>query len=286
MKLQDYDISTKYAARVLANERLTNEKSEAEVREITIELESPEFHATVGQNMGVLAPGRKEMGQGDQFRLYSIADVPRTTDQGNQRLSLCVRRCTYIDEYSGERYVGVTSNYLCDLPPGGELTVTGPYGQAFELPNAQDPTLILIGAGTGIAPFRAFVKHIYGRQPEFRGRILLFHGGQTGLDLLYRNEEKDDFSLYYDRDTFEAINALSHRPGWSPEIDWGSALRQRGDQLCQSLADPRTCVYVAGLQPIIDELDCVLAEIAGSNEQWLRWKEELRADNRWIELVY
>ena len=33
--------------------------------------------------------------------------------------------------------------------------------------------------------------------------------------LLYRNDEKDDFALYYDKPTFEAITALSAAPEWS-----------------------------------------------------------------------
>ena len=39
--------------------------------------------------------------------------------------------------------------------------MSGPYGLAFEVPEEMDANLILIGTGTGIAPFRAFVKHIY-----------------------------------------------------------------------------------------------------------------------------
>ena len=286
MRLQDYDVKTRFEATVLGNERITSAESEEEVREISLEVEGQEFDAEVGQNIGVLAPGNKELGQENHFRLYSIADLPETTPNGNQRLRICVRRCSYIDDFSGEQYPGIASNYLCDLRTGETLTVTGPYGQAFELPPEPNATLILICAGTGIAPFRAFVKHIYSLRPDFKGRIWLFHGGQTGLDLLYRNKEKDDLALYYDHDTFEAFDALSKRPGWSDEVDWGAALHARGEELCELLTDPKTYVYVAGLEKIRDELDAVLGEVAGSDQTWFDWKTELMADGRWIELLY
>ncbi len=286
MKLQEYDISTQYKATVLSSERISAAKSSPEVREIAIEIESQEFDASVGQNIGVLAPGQAEIGQEHHLRLYSIADVPETTPDGHQQISICVRRCSYTDEFSGEEYPGIASNYLCDLQVGETLTVTGPYGQAFELPDGHDATLILICTGTGIAPFRAFVKHIYSQRPDFKGRVWLFHGGQTGLDLLYRNDEKDDFALYYDRETFEAFNALSKRPGWSDATDWGTALHERGEELCKLLSDPNTYVYIAGLEKIREELDDVLAEVAGSNQTWFRWKSDLEAEGRWIELLY
>ncbi len=286
MRLQDYDTKTRYKASVLGSERITPVESKEEVRDILIEVESQDFRVRVGQNIGVLAPGRLEIGQEHHFRLYSVADLPLLTIQGHQQFSICVRRCSYIDEFSGEEYPGIASNYLCDLRPGDTLPVTGPYGQAFELPQDRHATLILICAGTGIGPFRGFVKHIYKDVPDFAGRIWLFHGAQTGLDLFYRNEEKDDFALYYDRETFEAFDALSKRPGWNDTSDWGEAMHARGQELCTLLSDPNTYVYIAGLEKIRDELDDVLAEIAGSNQTWFHWKAELQAEKRWIELLY
>jgi ferredoxin--NADP+ reductase len=284
MELHDYDTSKRYQASVLRSERITSQNSKQEVRDIFLEV--PDFQAHVGQNIGVLAPGQHQIGQDVHFRLYSIADMPETTAEGVQRFSLCVRRCTYIDEFSGEAYPGVASNFLCDLNVGDTLVISGPYDHAFSVPSDLHANMILIGAGTGIAPFRGFIKYLYSHRPDFSGRIVLLHGAQTGMDLLYRNDEKDDFALYYDRETFEAINALSARPGWSDNIDWGSALRQRSEQLSSMLNDPHTHVYVAGLRPILSSLDESLAELFGSKEQWQQQKEKMETEQRWAELLY
>lgn len=286
MRLQDYDVSTRFVATVTDSVRISDPASSAEVRELTCEIDSPQFDPRVGQHIGVLAPGQTEIGQQHHFRLYSIADTPEWTSAGHPRIRLCVRRCNYIDEYSGEAYAGIASNYLCDLRPGQRLTLTGPYGHPFELPAERDANLILICAGTGIAPFRAFVKHIYADHPEFQGRIWLLHGAQTGIDLLYRNRERDDFAFYYDQETFRAIDALSPRPGWSQQPDWGASLFQHGEELCRMLSAPKTYVYLAGVARILSDLDDVMAEIAGSNQTWYDWKEDLKAEGRWVELLY
>ncbi len=286
MRLQDYDTRNQFKAKVIATERITPVESPDEVRDLIIEVESGDFSVEVGQNIGVLSPGRMEFGQRWHFRLYSVADLPAKTSQGSTRLHICVRRCSYIDEFSGEEYRGVASNYLCDLRVDDTLTLTGPYGLAFEPPEESDASLILIGAGTGIAPFRAFIKHLYRKTPPFKGRVRLFHGGRTGLDLLYMNDKRNDFAQYYDEDTFEAISALSNRPHWSNAIDWGSVMESRGKELWGMLSDSQTYVYLAGLEVIRDELDVVFAKIAGSAEKWMRRKAEMEAGERWIELLY
>ena len=40
-------------------------------------------------------------------------------------LSICVKRCHYIDEVSGEKYKGIASNYLCDLKVGNKVLLAG-----------------------------------------------------------------------------------------------------------------------------------------------------------------
>ncbi len=284
--LSDYDTDTRYRASVVSNERITPPSSDEEVRELVLDIERDDFAYAVGQAIGILAPGDPAFGQEHHFRLYSVADLPTRGPGGKPRIKICVRRCSYLDEYSGERYPGVASNFLCDQRPGDSFLVTGPFGLAFEVPEDMDANLILIGSGTGIAPFRAFVKHIYQNVPEWKGRIWLFHGAKSGLEMLYHNDERNDFTQYYDRDTFEAFRALSPRPGWDAPIAWDAAIRERGEELWSLLGDPRTTVYVAGLEKMLGELDEVFAEVAGGKEKWQRRKAELMAGQRWVELVY
>jgi len=284
--LEDYDTEQRLQAIVIQSERITPETSDVEVREITLEIQQPDFELQLGQNIGVLSPGTKEFGQAHHFRLYSVADLPERGGSGYPRIKIAVRRVTYVDQYSGEEYPGVSSNYLCDLVAGDSITVAGPYGLAFEVPEEMDANLILIGTGTGIAPFRAFVKHLYNNVPDWRGTITLFHGARSGLELLYMNDERDDFSQYYDSETFQAFKALSPRPSWAAPIDWDGALAQRGEELWGLLGQPNTYVYIAGLEKMRGELDKAFSEIAGSEEKWTRRRAELTAGGRWVELLY
>jgi ferredoxin--NADP+ reductase len=250
--LDDYDTEHRFEATVVGSERITSEESDAEVRELTLDLQRSDFEIHLGQSVGILSPGTKEFGQKHHFRLYSVADLPERGDSGLPRIKIAVRRVSYVDPYSGEQYPGVSSNYLCDLAAGDTITMAGPYGLAFEVPEEMDANLILIGSGTGIAPFRAFVKHLYKNVPSWRGTITLFYGARSGLELLYMNDERDDFSQYYDLDTFEAFKALSPRPSWSASIDWEGALGARSEKLWNLLGKPNTYVYVAGLEKMRD----------------------------------
>ncbi len=285
MRLEDFDTGTTYQARVLSSQRITAEEAE-EVREIILEVDRQHFDYQPGQSVGVIVSGEHDQGHKHHFRLYTVADTAPREANGKPRVTLCVKRCNYIDDYSGERYEGIASNYLCDLREGDTLTINGPFGMPFEVPEDKDADLLLIGMGTGIAPFRALVKHIYQDVKDWRGRIRLFYGAQSGLELLYMNDEKDDFSQYYDQQTFAAFKALSPRPNWADPIAMDYALEERSEEILSMLDKPQTRVYVAGRADILETLDRVFARIIGSAEQWARRKAELKAGQRWVELVY
>lgn len=285
MRLEDFDTGSTYEARVLSSQRITAEEAE-EVREIILEVDREHFDYQPGQSIGLIVSGDHAQGHQHHFRLYTVADTSPRDNSGKPRVTLCVKRCNYIDEYSGERYEGIASNYLCDLDEGAPLTINGPFGMPFEVPADKQADLLLIGMGTGIAPFRALVKHIYQDVKDWRGRIRLFYGAQSGLELLYMNDEKDDFSQYYDQDTFAAFKALSPRPNWADPIAMDYALEERSEEILSMLEKPQTRVYVAGRADILETLDRVFANIMGSADNWARRKAELQAGRRWVELVY
>ena len=114
----------------------------------------------------------------------------------------------------------------------------------------------------------------------------LFYGAQSGLELLYMNEERDDFTQYYDQDTFQAFKALSPRPGWADPIAWDHTIATRADELWKMLGEPKTYVYVAGLEKMRGELEKAFTAVAGSEEAWARRRAELTAGKRWVELLY
>jgi ferredoxin--NADP+ reductase len=291
LHLDAYDVSVRHRGTVVSSERLTPESADVEVRELVVEVDRAatgrgDFEFRVGQSVGVLAPGSPDFGHRHHLRLYSVADLPEKGPSGLPRITLCVRRCSYVDGYSGEEYPGIASNYLCDLAAGDTLTLAGPYGLPFEVPEDHDACLILIGTGTGIAPFRALVKHIYRDVDDWTGRILLFYGARSGLELLYMNDRRNDFSQYYDEETFEAFEVLSPRPHWDDPIAWDQAIEQRAEELWKLLGDAKTRVYVAGLEKMRSQLDRVFAGVAGSAERWQRRKAELMAGGRWVELLY
>lgn len=284
MRLQEYDTNYRYQAMVVSSQRISSPDID-EIRELVLDIaDGPGLQ--VGQNVGVIAPGDAEFGNDEHLRLYSIADVPERQPNGAQRVKIAVKRVSYIDEYSGERYQGRASNYLCDLTEGQSLTLTGPYGAPFRLPESDDANLILIGMGTGIAPFRAYVRLLYTERPNFNGAVRLFYGARSGLELIYMNDERDDFSQYIDKETFQAFKAVSPRPHWSDPIAWDQAITERGMEIWTMLLDHRTHVFVAGLEEIRDHLDEVFSSIVDSPQEWQRRKAELQAGGRWTELLY
>jgi len=286
MRLEDYPKEPRYAATVLTTERITDDSADAEVRELVLEVDRHEFNFEIGQSIGVLVEGPKEFGGSLRQRLYTVADTPRPKGKARPQITLVVRRCDYIDDYSGEQYAGVNSNFLCDRRPGDKLSITGPFGLPFTVPEDKSANLLLIGLGTGIAPFRAFVKHIYQEVGDWEGKVFLLYGAQSGLELLYMNDKRDDFARYYDEETFEAFHALSPRPNWADPIAWDYAIEDRSEEILNMLDDEHTYVYVAGLVPIRNALDRLFGNMVGSPESWSKKKTELMGAGRWVELLY
>lgn len=282
--LADLDQRPHFHATVKQSKRLTPTEAD-EIREITLEVQEPNFDCKVDQSFGVLVPHESEFGTSFHHRLYSVADLP-DKKSGKQTLKMLVKRCAYVDEFSGEQYPGVASSFLCDRQPGDRILLTGPHGLPFEVPEDKTANLILIGMGTGIAPFRAFIKHIYHNVGDWQGKIRLFYGAKSGLEVLYMNDKEDDLKNYYDQETFEAIQALSPRPHMNDPIALEEALTDRTKDILEMLNQTNTYIYLAGYEQVKEVLDKAFSTIMQSNEKWLLRKAELIAGKKWAEIIY
>jgi ferredoxin--NADP+ reductase len=276
--------NTETTEAVIQSSRRVTPDSTDEVRQILLRIDEPAFYFLEGQNIGVLVPGPHDFGSKLHHRYYTIANA-RALD-GGVELELLVRRCFYIDEVSGEQYPGVASNYLCDAREGERITLTGPYRSPFRIPADPASNLLMLGTGTGVAPFRAFLRRIYEEQKGWKGKVRLYYGARTGTDLLYMNDLNSDLANYYDEKTFKAIQAL--RPNiLGDEADAvGRGVEANASEVWKLVQDEKTCVYLAGMKKIVDSLDQAMAKAAGSAEAWQAVKQRLVQDRRWSELTY
>jgi sulfite reductase (NADPH) flavoprotein alpha-component len=118
-----------------------------------------------------------------QPRLYSISSSHNATPG---KLSLTVDCVRYV--IGKRKRLGLASTFLAErINPGDQLKVYVQKAHGFALP--QDPTtpIIMIGPGTGIAPFRAFLQDR--RATGAPGRNWLFFGHQrSDCDFFYADE--------------------------------------------------------------------------------------------------
>lgn len=281
----DYDVSDTWEAVVKASERITPDSTD-EVRNIVLNIKDPSFDYQLGQSVGLLIPGPHEFGNANHLRLYSIAGGRSNPNGDGTDIELCVRRCFYIDDVSGEQYPGVASNRLCDAGVGATFTLTGPYGSHFRMPLDKRSNLVMIGTGTGIAPFRAFVKQIYARQGEWKGKVRLYYGARNGLETLYHNDKQDDLTSYYDQETFQAFDGLSRRSWMAEENGIQNTLEANAKDIWELIQEDQTYVYLAGLEKIAPTFDKIMIEVAGSESRWNWARQHMKEQGRWAELFY
>jgi sulfite reductase (NADPH) flavoprotein alpha-component len=116
-------------------------------------------------------------------RLYSIASSLKAHPD---EVHLTIRKVVY--EAHGRTRYGVCSTYVAErAEPGSELPVFVQHNENFRLPADPDTPIIMIGPGTGVAPFRAFLEER--EETGAGGKSWLFYGDQHFLtDFLYQIE--------------------------------------------------------------------------------------------------
>ena len=235
-------------AKVISNTICTRSKKSAGfVRHIEIDVSGTPLEGSfrAGQSFGVLPPGQTAQGKPEKVRLYSIASPSAGEDGSGAVLATTVKRT--IDEHwdTGELFLGVASNYLCDLQPGDEVRVSGPNGKRFLLP--ADPAAhdyVFFATGTGIAPFRGMVMELLKTAPD--SKIALVMGAPYKTDLLY-----DDVltALAETHENFTYLTAISREP--DPQTGRGVYVQQRlqthAETLGPLLSTPRGLIYICGI---------------------------------------
>lgn len=283
--ITDYKKSKKFTGIVRQSDRITPSDQD-EVRQITLQIDQWSRIFEDGRNIGVFAKGPEHFGSPLLFRLYSIAGVSGIDKGQTALVDICVKRCFYFHEFSDEKLPGIVSNYLCDLKPGDSVELSGPFGWAFEPPKDNTADLVMIGQGTGIAPFRGFIKRLQQVFGEWKGKVLLFHGARTGMELLYMNDEQQDLADYFDKETYEAIKVISPRPHFDEPIAFESALVEKKQELWELLQSPNTYVYLAGSREMEQQITTAFETIAGSEQKWGECKADLIAAGHWDEVFY
>ncbi len=198
-----------------------------------------------GQAFGVIPPGLNAKGKPHLVRLYSIACPSGGEDGTGNIVSTTVKRT--IDEHWDDHslFLGVASNYLCNLSVGDEVQLSGPNGKRFLLPtNPNDHDYLFIATGTGIAPFRGMVKDLLAGGCQ--RHITLVMGSPYRTDLLYHDEF---LNLQEHHANFTYLTAISRerddegRPGMYAH----QRIAHERDRILPSLSQGETLVYICGI---------------------------------------
>lgn len=118
-----------------------------------------------------------------QPRLYSVASSQKVVGES---VHLTVAMVRYFVEHSPRLREGVCSTFLAERAQGG-IPVFVHSAKHFRMPESPETPLIMVGPGTGVAPFRAFLQE---RQATGAGGpAWLFFGEQhKASDFLYAEE--------------------------------------------------------------------------------------------------
>ena len=216
-----------------------------------------------------------------QPRLYSISSSPKAHPG---QVHLCVGVVRY--DSLGRPRKGVCSTFLADrVPTGGAVPVFVHHNKNFRPPVNPDAPMIMVGPGTGIAPFRAFLEER--RATGAKGKNWLFFGDQRGAtDFLFREEleamQRDGtltrLNLAFSRDQAEKIYVQTR-------------MLEHGKELYAWLAEGAGFYVCGDASRMAKDVDAALHQIiqtAGgkSAEEAAAYVTSLKKDKRYQRDVY
>ncbi|HEV2638479.1 MAG TPA: bifunctional nitrate reductase/sulfite reductase flavoprotein subunit alpha [Actinocrinis sp.] len=216
-----------------------------------------------------------------QPRLYSISSSP-LADPREVRLTVSVQR---YEGRGGRGRKGVASTYLADAPEGNPVGVFVQRQAHFRPPVDPATPMIMVGPGTGVAPFLGFLE-------ERRAR------GHHGPNWLFFGEQRQATDFYY-RDELDAL----HRHGTLERLDLAFSRDQRAkvyvqDRMRESSAHVWSWLqkgahfYVCGdASRMAKDVDQALRDIAALHgglepDAAAAYVKQLSADRRYARDVY
>lgn len=216
-----------------------------------------------------------------QPRLYSIASSPKVD---RARMALCVDTVRY--PIDGRTRLGVASTFLGDrVGPGDRVKVYVQKAAHFGLPADPSLPVIMIGPGTGIAPFRAFLHERMATKAP--GRNWLFFGHQ-----------RHDYDFFYEDELtgMKAAGALTRLSlAWSRDgtekFYVQDRMREVGRDLWAWIADGAH-VYVCGdAKRMARDVEGALVEIvaqhgARTTDEAIAFVANLKKSGRYQQDVY
>ncbi|MCA0924195.1 bifunctional cytochrome P450/NADPH--P450 reductase [Bacillus stratosphericus] len=219
-------------------------------------------------------------------RYYSISSSPKVDEK---RLSITVA-VVKGKSWSGRgEYAGVASNYLCGLQEGDEVACFLHEAQAgFELPPSPEIPMIMIGPGTGIAPFRGFIQAREAWQNEAKPL------GEAHLYFGCRHPHEDD--LYYDEmQLAEQKGVVTIHRAYSryeeQKVYVQHFIKNDGAKLIE-LLDKGAYLYICGDGKVMaPDVEATLIELYQTEKQCAKetaeqWLTSLANDNRYVKDVW
>ncbi len=213
-------------------------------------------------------------------RLYSIASSPSSVS-GEVHLTVAAVRY----RRHGRLRKGVASTFLAErVASGSPVRIFVQPSHGFRLPTRDDAPVIMIGPGTGIAPFRAFLQERRARGAG--GRNWLFFGDQhRASDFLYADELAG-----YERDGLLTRLDTAFSRDQADRIYVQHRMRERSAELWAWLQQGAH-LYVCGAAPMARDVDAALGAIIARQGRMAvgeakRYLAELARNHRYLRDVY
>ncbi|KAL6406876.1 NADPH cytochrome p450 [Ilyonectria robusta] len=229
-----------------------------------------------------------------QPRLYSIASS-RVTSPRAVTLTVSVKPST-LRANPDVMIPGLASTFLSTKKPSENNSTDSPsmYIQirksTFKLPTNSAIPLVMVAAGTGIAPFRAFLHErarlsSVGKQI---GPMILFFGCQNQVDYLYE-EELGELRSGPLAGKLEIVTAFSRADGKKTYVQ--DMVQSRRMDVIQMLGDDDAAFYICGAATMAKAVGSVLTEATMEVREWseteaLNWRALRKKENRWFEDVW